>query len=326
MDRFTSMTIFVKVVEGNSFAAAARHFRLSPAMVSRHIQVLEERLGAQLLNRTTRRVSPTEIGQAYYQRCRQILADIEEADAAAGDLQAAPRGILKINAPHSFGVKHLAPVVADYLATYPGVSVELTLNDRYVDLIEEGFDLAVRIGRLQDSSLIARRLASVRMVLCAAPEYVKKYGAPQRPQELTGHNCLVYTYSATPGQWHFTGPSGEEESVPVSGRLLANSGDVLKVAALKGEGIALEPTQIVGEELRSGQLVSLMPAFRPPEGAMYAVYPHSRHLSAKVRSFVDFLVIRFGRDAGSDGLAPATGGSGRAPPWRRDMKPQGGPV
>src|SRR5258708_10604951 len=201
MDRFASMAVFVKVVESSSFAAAARHSRLSRRRASRHVHALEEQLGAQLLNRTTRRVSPTEVGQAYYQRVRQILADIEEADRLATDLQAAPHGLLRITSSQTFGVRHLAPAIADYLALCPEVLMDVTLNDRYLDLIEEGFDLAVRIGHLEDSSLIARRLAPVRMALCASPGYIARHGAPQAPADLAPHNCLVYTYPAAQSEW-----------------------------------------------------------------------------------------------------------------------------
>jgi DNA-binding transcriptional LysR family regulator len=294
MDRFASMAVFVKVVESSSFAAAARHFRLSPAMASRHVHALEEQLGAQLLNRTTRRVSPTEVGQAYYQRVRQILADIEEADRLATDLHAAPHGLLRITSSQTFGVRHLAPAIADYLALCPEVLMDVTLNDRYLDVIEEGFDLAVRIGHLEDSSLIARRLAPVRLALCAAPDYIARHGTPQTPADLAQHNCLIYTYAAAQSEWRFVDGEGKEEAAHITGRLLANNGDVLRIAALQGQGIALAPTFMLGEDLRAGTLVRLLPAYTPPEVGLYAVYPPSRHLSAKVRSFVDFLVTRFG--------------------------------
>jgi len=294
MDRFAGMAVFVKVVESSSFAAAARHFRLSPAMASRHVQALEQQLGAQLLNRTTRRVSPTEVGQAYYQRVRQILADIDEADRLATDLQATPRGLLRITSSQSFGIRHLAPAIADYLVLCPEVLMDVTLNDRYLNVIEEGFDLAVRIGLLEDSSLVARRLAPVRMALCAAPEYIARHGAPQRPADLAQHNCLSYTYAAARSEWRFVDGEGKEEAAHIAGRLLANNGDVLRVAALQGQGVALAPTFILGEDLRAGTLVRLLPAYTPPEVGLYAVYPPSRHLSAKVRSFVDFLATRFG--------------------------------
>jgi DNA-binding transcriptional LysR family regulator len=312
MDRFVSMAVFVKVVEGSSFAAAARHFRLSPAMVSRHVHALEEQLGAQLLNRTTRHVSPTEVGQAYYHRVRQILADIEEADRLAADLQAAPRGLLRITSSQSFGIRHLAPAVADYLALCPEVLMDVTLNDRYLDVIEEGFDLAVRIGHLEDSSLIARRLAPVRMALGAAPDYVARHGAPQTPADLAHHNCLVYTYAAAQSEWRFRDGAGKEKAVQITGRLLANNGDLLRIAALQGQGVALGPTFILGEDIRAGTLVRLLPDYTAPEVGLYAVYPPGRHLSAKVRSFVDFLVARFGGEPEWDRVEDKTAGRSKA--------------
>ena len=293
MDRLTGMAVFVKVVESSSFAAAARHFRLSPAMVSRHVHALEEQLGAQLLNRTTRRVSPTEAGQAYYQRVRQVLADLDEADRLAGDLQATPRGVLRITSSQSFGIRHLAPAIADYLALCPEVQIEVTLNDRYLDIIEEGMDLAIRIGHLEDSSLVARRLAPIRMALCAAPAYIARHGTPQAPADLARHNCLIYTYAASQSEWRFVDDAGHEHVVRIAGRLQANNGDVLRIAALEGQGVALGPTFILGDDLRAGTLLRLLPGFAPPQVGLYAVYPPSRRLSVKVRSFVDFLVTRF---------------------------------
>lgn len=296
MDRLTGLAVFVKVVEDSSFAAAARHFGLSPAMVSKHVQALEERLGARLLNRTTRRVSPTEVGSAYYERARQLLAELAEADRAARDLHATPRGVLKVNAPHSFGIRHVGPAVADYLVAFPEVTVDVTLNDRYIDLLEEGVDVALRIGRLADSSLIARRLSPIRMILCAAPAYLARHGAPQHPRDLADHNCLQYTYASARGEWRFTAKDGKDEVVSVGGRLLANSGDILRTALLQGEGIGVQPSFMVGEDVCAGRLVPLLPGYASPEVALYAVYPHGRHLSAKVRSFVDFLVSRFGEE------------------------------
>ena len=296
MDRLTALEVFVKVVESQSFAAAARQLGLSPAMASKHIQALEERLGARLLNRTTRRLSLTEVGRGYYERSRQVLADLEDADRAASDLQRAPRGRLKVNAPFSFGIRHVGPAVAAYLATYPEVSIDLDLNDRYVDILAEGVDLALRVGRLSDSSLIARRLAPIRLVAFASPAYLARHGTPRTPQELAAHNCLLYTYAATADEWQFIGPDGADAVVRVSGRLAANNGDVLLAAAVDGLGIALGPTFIAGEHVQAGKLVTLLPGYAPPEVALYAVYPPGRHLSAKLRSFVDFLAARFGEE------------------------------
>jgi DNA-binding transcriptional LysR family regulator len=297
MDRLTSLAVFVKVVDSQGFAAAAREIGLSPAMASKHIQALEERLGARLLNRTTRRLSLTEAGRSYYERCRRILAELDEADRAVDELQETPRGLLRINAPLSFGTRHIGPAVADYLTACPEVALEVALDDRVVDLLEEGADLALRIGQLADSSLIARRLTPIRLVLCAAPDYLARRGTPLRPRDLAQHECLDYAYAATPGEWQFLGPGGQRETVRITGRLVANNGDVLRCAALAGAGIALGPSFILGEDVAAGRLVPLLrPGFEPPESALYAVYPHGRFVSAKLRSFIDFLVARFGEE------------------------------
>lgn len=293
MDRLSAIEAFITIVERGGFTAAAESLRISRAMVSKHVQDLEEHLGARLLNRTTRRVSLTEVGSVYYERCFQILADLAEADAAVGELQAEPVGTLRLNAPMSFGTMHLATAVADYAALHPKVAIDMTLNDRIVDLVEEGYDVAVRIGRLADSSLIARRLASSRMVVCAAPSYLARHGTPATPQELTQHNCLGYSYVSPRDEWRFEGPQGAI-MVRVSGNLMANNGEALAVAARQGYGIIVQPTFIVGDDLKTGRLVRLLPEYRPAESPISAVYPHARHLSAKVRSFVDFLASRFG--------------------------------
>jgi DNA-binding transcriptional LysR family regulator len=293
MDRFVGMAVYAKVVESGSFAAAARHFRLSPAMASKHVKTIEDRLGVRLLNRTTRRVSATEVGRDYYERCVRILAALNDADRAAGDLQTAPRGLLKVSAPFTFGIGNLTPAIADYLSAYPDVAIDLVLNDRYVDLIEEGFDLAIRIGRLPDSSLIVRKLTSMHTVLCASPDYLERCGIPETPADLAIHNRLGYTYSRTQGEWRFTGPDGEDEVVPIAGSFMANNGDVLRTMALRGVGIVRAPSYIVGDDIAAGRLVHLLPGFAGPETPVHAVYPHSRHLSAKARSFIDFLDRHF---------------------------------
>jgi DNA-binding transcriptional LysR family regulator len=293
MDRLAAMEIFLRVVEKSSFTAAADDLRLSRAMVSKHIQDLEEHLGARLLNRTTRKVSLTEIGRVYYARCSQILGEIAETENAVGDLHAKPRGQLRINAPVSFGALHLAASIAEYMALCPDVTVELTLNDRMVDVVEEGFDLAIRIGRLADSSLIARRLAPCRMVACAAPAYLAQHGAPQIPDDLAAHNCLGYRYDPGRDEWRFEGAQGPE-SVRVRGNLQTNNGDALRMAALLGAGVVMLPSFIVGPDLASGLLLRILPSYQIPELAIHALYPHSRLLSAKLRSFVDFLVPKYG--------------------------------
>ena len=300
MDRMASMAAFTKVVGAGSFSAAAREMQVSQALVTKQIQELENWLGARLLNRTTRRLSLTEVGTAFYERAARILEAVEEAKGAAGALQTVPRGRLRINAPISFGVLHLAPAVTEFLQRFPDVSVELLMNDRLVDLLEGEFDVGVRIGRLRDSSLIARKIAPIRLAVCAAPDYLARRGVPRAPEDLAKHDCLEYTYFESRGEWRLLNPEGDEIVVPVSGRYLANNADVLRITAIAGGGIILCPTFIVGEDLRSGRLVRLLPDYPPPEQALHALYPPGRHLSAKVRSFVDFLVARFGGEPAWD--------------------------
>ncbi|WP_207476900.1 LysR family transcriptional regulator [Arenibaculum pallidiluteum] len=301
MDRLTAIEAFVRVAERGGFTQAAKTLRISRAMVSKHVQDLEDLLGARLLQRTTRRVGLTEAGQVYFERCQRILADLAEADAAVGELQGQPRGTLRLNAPMSFGVLHLAPAIADFTAVHPQVKVDMTLSDGLVDLVEDGYDLAIRIGALADSSLMARRLAPSRVVLCATPAYVDVHGEPREPDELAAHNCL--TFAGMRDEWGFDGPAGHV-SVRVSGALRANSGEALAAAALRGQGIVRLPTFIVGEDLKAGRLVPLMPGYQPPGTTISALYPHARHLAAKVRSFVDFLVARFGETPEWDAWMP----------------------
>ncbi|MDR3534185.1 MAG: LysR family transcriptional regulator [Rhodopila sp.] len=313
MDRLAAMAAFVQVVERGGFTAAAEELRLSRAMVSKHVQDLEEHLGARLLNRTTRKVSLTEIGRVYHERCAEILAEIAETEGAVGDLQARPRGRLRINAPVSFGALHLAALIADYMEAQPEVTIALTLNDRVVDLVEEGYDLAIRIARLPDSSLIARRLAPCRLVVCASPGYLGAHGRPRHPRDLTGHNCLGYSYGQARGEWRFEGPDGAV-AVRVRGSLEANNGDVLRAVALRGRGLVLVPSFIVGEDLMAGRLIPVLPEYRVPELTIHAVYPHARHLSAKVRSFVDFLVPCFGERPAWDAWMSTPAGDGGEEP------------
>jgi DNA-binding transcriptional LysR family regulator len=292
LDRFVGMAVFTKVVESASFAAAARHFDMSPAMVSKHVRTLEERLGVRLLNRTTRHVSATEVGQTYYERCLRILSELQDADRDAGDLQSAPRGLLRVTTSVSYGARVLSAAIADFLTAYPDLSVDLNLHDHYVDLLEERTDLAIRLGQLSDSSLIAKRLTSVDMVLCASPGYLEGNGAPQTPGDLLKHNCLAYTYAA-PRAWTMTDQNGKDEVVRISGRLSANSGDALLALALKDTGIIYAPDYLVGDDLGEGRLVRLLPAYTMPNIPVHAVYPHGRYLSAKTRTLIDFLAERF---------------------------------
>lgn len=293
MDRLVAMDVFLRVVDKGGFTAAAEDLRLSRAMVSKHIQELEEHLGARLLNRTTRKVSLTEVGRVYYEKCGQILDDIAATENAVGEMQAHPRGLLRINAPVSFGALHLAASVSDYMTAHPDVAVELTLNDRVVDLVDEGYDLAIRIGRLADSSLISRRLAPCRMLVCGSPAYLAQHGVPDHPDDLARHNCLGYRYDPRRDEWRFEGADGPV-AVRVHGTLQSNNGDALLAAALHGVGIVLLPSFIAGPDVASGRLVALLPNHKSPDLAIHALYPHSRHLSAKVRSFVDFLAPRYG--------------------------------
>ena len=293
MDKLDSIRAFTKVVQHGSFSAAARELRLSRSAVSKYVIDLERELGVQLLVRTTRRVAATENGQGYYERCLAILADLEEADLAVTRAQAAPRGILRVNAPMSFGTLHLGRAIADLMEQYPELRVALVLSDEFVDPVQEGFDVTLRIGDLPSSSLIARKLAPALRVMCAAPAYLAQHGTPQHPDELRDHQCLTYGYLATGVQWKLTGPDGDHW-INVPWTLCADNAEVLRDAAVQGRGIALLPTFIAGADLQTGRLRTILPDYKAPEISLYAVYPQTRHLSVKVRVFVDFLVARFG--------------------------------
>ena len=288
MDRLTSLTTFVRVVDSGGFSAAGRRLNMSTTMVSNHVQALEDRLGARLLNRTTRKVSLTEVGKAYYDRCTQILADLEQADDVAGALQSTPRGTLRIyTATHI--VQFIAPVVAGFLGSYPDVKVDLTIGERTIDLIDEGFDVAIRLTPPPDSSLIVRSLATWRHVLCCSPDYLEKHGPLRQLDELANHNCVRHVLYPFEDEWRFVDRKGTPASVRISGNLISNSGETLRVAALQGVGISLAPGFLIADDLESGRLVRLLPEYRPVEFSMNAVYPHRHHLSAKVRSFIDLL-------------------------------------
>jgi DNA-binding transcriptional LysR family regulator len=294
MDRFTTLTVFARVVANGSFAAAARQLNMSPAAVSTHIQALEARLGTRLLNRTTRSLALTEVGQVFYERSVQILAELEETERLAGELQKAPRGLLRVNVTPSFGDLHVAAAAADFTAVHPDISVELIATSRFVDLVEEGFDLAVRTEPPPESSLIARRIAPVRLVVCAAPAYLAAHGTPQQPADLAAHNCLRLSELSFRDEWCLTGADDKEVWVPVAGTLRANTTAALRTAALQGQGLVLLPTFLVGDDLKAGRLVPLLSGYAPADAAVRAMYPHGRHLSAKVRIFIDFLIDRFG--------------------------------
>lgn len=291
MDKLAGMAVFARVVEAASFTAAARELGMSKSAVSKAVAALEDRLGARLLNRTTRRLALTEVGRAFYERSARVVAEAEEAELAVTRLQATPRGTLRVNAPVSFGTLHLGPLLPDFMTLHPELKVDIDFTDRFVDLIEEGYDVAVRIANLPDSSLIARRLAANRMAICAAPAYWDRRGRPQKPADLVGHACVTYAYS--PNDWPFAGPAGRF-TVRVDGPLRTNNGEVTLAVALAGQGVVQLPTFICGPALAAGRLEAVLVEWLPPPAGIHAVYPHNRHLSAKVRAFVDFLVERLG--------------------------------
>lgn len=297
MDPTTEMAVFVKVVEAGGFSAAARDLNLPKSSVSRYVSRLEDRLGVRLLHRTTRTLRPTEVGHAYFERASRIVQEIVEAEAAVTNMQVAPRGSLRITAPLSFGHLFLGELVARFLDAHPEVQLEVDLSDRVVDLIEEGFDLAVRVGRMRDSSLIARKLGAAERVLVASPDYLARCGHPQVPDDLRHHDCLLYAYDANTASWRLS----DAVTVPIRGRLTTNNGDILASAAASGLGVALLPRFLVGRYLREGRLQTVLEDHVASDGGVFAVYPHNRHLSAKVRVFVDYLV---------DQLQPV-------PPWER---------
>jgi DNA-binding transcriptional LysR family regulator len=288
VDRLTSLEVFSQVVECGGFSAAGRKLNMSTTMVSNHVQSLEDRLGARLLNRTTRKVSLTEVGRAYYDRAVQILADIAQADDIAGALQSTPRGTLRIHT-HTHMVQFVAPVLAKFLSAYPEVKADLTMGERNIDMIDEGFDIAVRMTPPPDSSLIVRGLATWRHVLCCSHAYLEKFGRPQQLAELAEHNCLRHANYPYGEEWRFVDRRGNPASVRVAGNLITNSGEAIRTVALEGIAICLAAGFVVHDDLESGRLVRLLPEYRPLEVSMNAVYPHRHHLSAKVRTFIDML-------------------------------------
>jgi DNA-binding transcriptional LysR family regulator len=316
VDRFDNMRVFAKVVKSGSFIGAAAPLGISASMVSQHVRDLEERLGVRLLNRTTRKVSLTEVGRAYYQRCIGLLTDLEETERAVSDMDAAPRGDLRVNAPPCLGAYCLGHTIIDFAARFPNISVELMVSDRLVDMVEEGFDVAVRSDPLADSSLIARQLAPFHLVVCGAPSYLEKHGRPHTPADLKGHNCLTVAGSGLSYYrvWHLTAADGTPLNFSPIGNLRTNSAAVLKMAALAGQGLVCLPTFLVHDELASGRLVTVLDDYLLPPLTLRALYPHNRHLSAKVRAFVDFLAARFARQPPWD--------NGRQTPGERSLPPR----
>jgi DNA-binding transcriptional LysR family regulator len=292
MDQLKAIESFVAVAQQGSFVKAAEKLGLSKAMVSRNVGELEAHLGVRLMQRTTRRLTLSDAGAAYLQRCTQILAELEEANAAVSASAVQAQGRLKITAPLTFGIRHLAPLWGEFLRIHPRVELEVHLNDRVVDLVDEGYDMAVRIGQLAPSSLIARRIASTRLVLCASPRYLQQAAPIRELEDIARHAVIGYTYLATGEQWHFTGPQGAR-SIEVRPRLRSNSGDTCRAAALADQGIVFQPSFLVGEDLQAGRLLPVLPQYAGPELDISLVYPSRLHLSHKVRAMVEFLANAF---------------------------------
>ncbi len=309
MDRLTSLGVFVAAVEQGSLAAAARRFGLSAAMAGKHVSALEAELNARLLHRTTRRLSLSDVGQAYYERSKRILEAFDEAGREARDSQATARGVLRVAAPVTFGAMHLGEVVARYLREHPQVRVEVLLEDRYVDLVEAGVDVAIRIGRLQDPALVTRRLAPCRMVLCAAPSYLERHGTPGTPADLMRAQRLAFSEAVSPGDWTLQDAQGRAHVIDGPCCMTANNVQMLLAAAIAGAGIAYGPSFVFGAHIARGELVELLPEHRAVELAIQAVYPSARRIPLRVRGFVDALARELGDE----------------PPWERTVREKAGP-
>jgi len=292
MDRFLEMQTFNAVVDAGSFVKAADAMDMSKAAVSRYVVDMETRLGVRLLHRTTRKLSLTEEGQVFYARSKELLAELLEAEDEITSRRDAASGLLRINAPFTFGILHLAPLWGVFKALHPKVTLDVTLADRLVDLVEEGYDVAIRIATLENSSLVSKRLATTRMVLCASPQYLAAHGTPLHPGELASHAVISYSYWSTKDEWKFTGPQGPV-SVKTNPCIHTNSGDTCRAAALAHQGVILQPSFLVGRDLADGTLVELMPGYKSIELGIYAVYPTRKHVSAKVRALIEFLATRF---------------------------------
>jgi DNA-binding transcriptional LysR family regulator len=293
MEDLERMAIFARVVETRSFSEAARQLSLSKSVVSKQMTQLEKSVGARLLNRTTRAMSLTEAGAVFYEHCARIVEELAAAKEAVGQLHSQPRGLLRVSASVAFGTMHIAPALPEFLARYPEVRIDMEIKDRFVDLADERFDVAIRITKEPGPNLVARRLATVKRQMCATPAYFKRHGVPRTPQDLEKHNCLTYTYFNPQDPWRLRGPDGDI-SVAASGNLRLNDDEALSEAVLKGLGIALLPTFIVGKDLQAGRLRAVLSDYIPLERHIYAVYLPTRYVSPKLRAFIDFLVVRFG--------------------------------
>jgi DNA-binding transcriptional LysR family regulator len=305
MDRFHALEAFVRVVEAGSFVRAAERLDVSVSSLSRHVAELEAHLGARLLNRTTRRLSLTENGQGFFERAVQLLADLEEAEGAVSATTVEPRGTLRLTCGVTFGARHLAGAIADFQALHPQVRFDIELSDRIVDLVDEGLDLAIRVGGVRSQAAIARRIGATTLVCCAAPAYLARNGTPRVPQDLAGHACLTYAYSPERRVWHFTDAAGHAHAVPIAGPVHANNAEILAAFGERGVGVLLEPDFVVAPQVRAGTLVPILPGYVAATIPVHAVYPSRRHLSAKVSAFIDFLVARFAADPAWNLAAPS---------------------
>jgi DNA-binding transcriptional LysR family regulator len=293
MDKIARMTAFAKVAETGSFTKAAQQLHLSPTIISKHVRELEESLGVRLLNRTTRKVNLTEIGSVFYEHCAELLTQLEDLENVAGRLQSTPSGVLRVSAPLAFGASQIAAVLPGFAAAHPGVTVELILMDRYVDVVEEGFDLAITMDELLNSTYITRLLCTMRTIICAAPGYIVTHGRPQTPDDLLSHNCFTHLSAPLSKPWTFTGPDNVTRSIKVTGNLRCNSAAAQLAAALQGQGVSLQPDFMAEQALSEGRLVAILTEYKTPGVPIRLVYPPGRYVAAKVRVFVDFLVSSF---------------------------------
>lgn len=311
MDRLVAMEVFVRIVQTGSFSAVARELGTTQPTISKQLTALEGRVKTRLLNRSTRSISLTEAGTAYFERCKRILDAVQDAEGALGRLQATLSGTLHVNGSIAMGQIYLTPLILKFQQMHPELDVELSLNDRYVDLVEAGVDVAVRIGRLADSSLVARRLGNTRRVLVATPAYLRAHGTPRTPEDLVDHNCLLYAYLSTGNEWSFMGPNGEIR-VRVNGNFKANNGHAIREALMADAGVALTPDWLLHDKVARGEIVALLPEFTAPPLEINAVYPSGRHVPAKVRAFIDFLQQEFA-------AIPAFGSASAAPAARSEL-------
>jgi len=293
MDRLNAMNLYCRIIETGQLSTAADQLNLSKGAVSKQLAKLETHLGGRLLNRTTRRLTPTEAGIAFYERAKLILESVEEAECEVTGLTAEPRGTLKINAPMSFGAFYLGSLLAEYQATYPQVDIDISLHDRQIDMVDEGYDLVLRIAALEDSSLIARKLAPCNIVICASTTYLEKHGKPDTPDDLKNHQCLLYTYNDSAKFWTLKNTAGVSKNFTVNGPLLANNGNLICDAMLNGMGIAILPTFIAGKAIREGKAKRILKEWKQQPTDISLLYPSSKHLSAKVRAFIDMAVEHF---------------------------------